>query len=201
MHTIVGAAGATGSLDAANMFKPALARGSIQVIGATTLNEYRKFSEKDGALERRFQKVMVEPTTVEETLKILTNLKEKYEDHHKVVISNEILKLCVQLAERYITHREFPDKAIDIMDEVGAKVQVDIEYPVEIENLRKNISKLGDEKKSVVKSQQYEKAAQIRDKEVKLLKKLEDLKLEWEIEMEERRTVVDIDDYILLFPK
>jgi ATP-dependent Clp protease ATP-binding subunit ClpC len=194
LHTVVGTGNSSGSLDAANIFKPALARGELQCIGATTLDEYRENIEKDGALERRFQKVMVEPTTIEETLEILINLKEKYEDHHKVVISNEILKLCVKLAERYITHREFPDKAIDIMDEVGAKVQVDIEYPVEIESLRKNINKLGDEKKSVVKSQQYEKAAQLRDKELKLLKRLDSLKFAWELEMEEKRTVVDLDD-------
>ena len=194
IHTVVGTGNASGSLDAANIFKPALARGEVQCIGATTVNEYRENIEKDGALERRFQKVMVEPTTVEETLQILENLKDRYEEHHKVNFSPEALKACVTLAERYITHREFPDKAIDIMDEVGAKVQVDIEFPKEIEDLRNKLQLLKLEKVEVVKSQKYEKAAQLRDEERNIINKLEDKKIAWEIEMEEKRVGVTEED-------
>ena len=165
IHTVVGTGNSSGSLDAANIFKPSLARGEVQCIGATTIDEYREHIEKDGALERRFQKVSVEPTSVEDTKTILINLKERYEDHHKVIFSDEIISLCVNLADRYISDREFPDKAIDILDEVGAKAQVDIEYPKEIEKLREKIDKLKKEKVEVVKSQKYEKAAQLRDKE------------------------------------
>jgi ATP-dependent Clp protease ATP-binding subunit ClpC len=199
IHTVVGTGNASGSLDAANIFKPALARGEVQCIGATTINEYRENIEKDGALERRFQKVVVEPTTMEETLQILNNIKEKYEDHHKVKFTEESLSTCVMLAERYITNREFPDKAIDIMDEVGAKVQVDIEYPKEIEDLRSKLSDLKLEKVEVVKSQKYEKAAELRDEEKNVVRELEDRKLEWEIEMESSRidiTEKDIYDVV-----
>ena len=194
IHTVVGTGNASGALDAANIFKPALARGEVQCIGATTIDEYRENIEKDGALERRFQKVMVEPTTVEETLQILKNLKERYEEHHKVSFSPESLEACVTLAERYITHREFPDKAIDIMDEVGAKVQVDIEFPKEIEDLRNKLQSLKVEKVQVVKSQKYEKAAELRDQERNIIDKLTDKKIEWEIEMEEKRVAVTEED-------
>ena len=194
IHTVVGTGNASGALDAANIFKPALARGEVQCIGATTIDEYRENIEKDGALERRFQKVMVEPTTVEETLQILRNLKDRYEEHHKVNFSSESLEACVTLAERYITHREFPDKAIDIMDEVGAKVQVDIEFPKEIEDLRNKLQSLKLEKVEVVKSQKYEKAAELRDQERHVLDELEDRKASWEIEMEEKRVGVTEED-------
>jgi len=194
IHTVVGTGNASGALDAANIFKPALARGEVQCIGATTIDEYRENIEKDGALERRFQKVMVEPTTVEETLQILRNLKDRYEEHHKVNFSPESLEACVTLAERYITHREFPDKAIDIMDEVGAKVQVDIEFPKEIEDLRNKLQSLKLEKVEVVKSQKYEKAAELRDQERHVLDELEDKKASWEIEMEEKRVGVTEED-------
>ena len=194
IHTVVGTGNASGALDAANIFKPALARGEVQCIGATTIDEYRENIEKDGALERRFQKVMVEPTTVEETLQILENLKDRYEEHHKVNFSPESLKACVTLAERYITHREFPDKAIDIMDEVGAKVQVDIEFPKEIEDLRNKLQSLKVEKVEVVKSQKYEKAAELRDQERNVVDQLEEKKISWEIEMGEKRVNVTEED-------
>jgi ATP-dependent Clp protease ATP-binding subunit ClpC len=194
IHTVVGTGNASGALDAANIFKPALARGEVQCIGATTIDEYRENIEKDGALERRFQKVMVEPTSMEETLQILKNLKDKYEDHHKVRFTENSLSTCVMLAERYITNREFPDKAIDIMDEVGAKVQVDVAFPKEIEDLRNKLSNLKLEKVEVVKSQKYEKAAELRDEERKVIDLLEDKKLEWEIEMEESRIDITEED-------
>ena len=194
IHTVVGTGNASGALDAANIFKPALARGEVQCIGATTIDEYRENIEKDGALERRFQKVMVEPTTMEETLQILKNLKERYEDHHKVSFTDDSLSACVMLAERYITHREFPDKAIDIMDEVGAKVQVDVAFPKEIEDLRSKLANLKLEKVEVVKSQRYEKAAELRDEEKNVVSLLDTKKLEWEIEMEESRIDVTEED-------
>ena len=189
IHTVVGTGNSSGSLDAANIFKPSLARGEVQCIGATTIDEYREHIEKDGALERRFQKVSVEPTSVEDTKTILINLKERYEDHHKVIFSDEIISLCVNLADRYISDREFPDKAIDILDEVGAKAQVDIEYPKEIEKLREKIDKLKKEKVEVVKSQKYEKAAQLRDKEKVLINNLAECKDKWENEMEVSRKI------------
>jgi ATP-dependent Clp protease ATP-binding subunit ClpC len=194
IHTVVGTGNASGSLDAANIFKPALARGEVQCIGATTIDEFRENIEKDGALERRFQKVMVDPTTMEETLQILKNLKGKYEDHHKVRFTENTLATCVMLAERYITHREFPDKAIDIMDEVGAKVQVDVAFPKEIEDLRNKLANLKVEKIDVVKSQRYEKAAELRDEERKVVNLLEDKKLEWELEMEHSRVDITEED-------
>ena len=162
IHTVVGTGNSSGNLDAANIFKPALARGEVQCIGATTLDEYREKIEKDGALDRRFQKIHIEPTTPDETLQILKSIKDKYEDHHKVIYNDETLKQCVNLAERYITEREFPDKAIDIMDEVGSKVQLDIKYPKKIEDLKKKIIDIKALKFEVVQSQQYEKAAEIR---------------------------------------
>ena len=165
VHTVVGTGNSSGNLDAANIFKPALSRGEVQCIGATTLNEYREKIEKDGALERRFQKVMVSPTTPAQTFDILKNIKDKYEDHHKVYYNEEALKFCVNLAQRYITDREFPDKAIDILDEVGAKVQIDTTYPKSIEALKKKISEIKKNKMEVVLSQNYEKAAEIRDNE------------------------------------
>jgi ATP-dependent Clp protease ATP-binding subunit ClpC len=180
IHTIVGAGNSSGSLDASNIFKPALARGEIQCIGATTLDEYRKNFEKDGALERRFQKVIVDGATKEETLEILTNLKEKYEKFHKVSFSNEVLNACVNLAERYITDREFPDKAIDILDEVGARCQVDMKLPEIIEELKVKASEIKQQKIDVVKSQKYEDAALLRDKERKILSKLDDEKKKFE---------------------
>jgi len=180
IHTMIGAGNASGSMDASNIFKPALSRGELQCIGATTLEEYRKNIEKDGALERRFQKVMVDPSTKEETLQILKNVKERYEDHHKVTYSDEILKLCVELADRYITDREFPDKAFDIIDEVGARSQVEIKLPEIIEDLKRQAQEIKDEKVKVINSQRYEEAANLRDKERKILSDLQKEKDEFE---------------------
>ena len=166
IHTIVGAGGASGSLDASNMFKPALARGEVQCVGATTLDEYRQYIEKDGALERRFQSVMVEPTTPDETIQILRNIKTKYEDHHAVNYTDEAIESAVKLSVRYITDRHLPDKAIDIMDEVGARVHLsNIHVPQEILDLEEKIEQIKEEKNKVVKSQRYEEAAKLRDKE------------------------------------
>lgn len=173
IHTIIGAGNTSGSLDASNIFKPALARGELQCIGATTLDEYRENIEKDGALERRFQKVMVDGSTTEETLEILQNLKSRYEDHHKVIYTDESLQTCVTLADRYVTDREFPDKAIDIMDEVGARAQINVKLPEIIEELRLEALEIKDKKIQVVKSQKYEEAAQLRDRERKIIEKLE----------------------------
>ena len=180
IHTMIGAGNSSGSLDASNIFKPALARGELQCIGATTLDEYRENIEKDGALDRRFQKVIVDGATPEETMEILTNLKERYEKHHKVSYSPESLKACVSLAGRYITDREFPDKAIDIMDEVGARCQINVKLPEIIEELKEKAAEIREEKIQVVKSQRYEQAAQLRDKEKKILKQLEDEKRKFE---------------------
>ena len=187
IHTIIGAGNSSGSLDASNIFKPALARGELQCIGATTLDEYRENIEKDGALERRFQKVVVDGSTPSETMEILKNLKSRYESHHKVSYSDESLKACVSLADRYITDREFPDKAIDIMDEVGARAQINVKLPEIIEKLKEEASLIKEEKIKVVKSQQYEKAAELRDKEKKILKKLEDEKRKFEEEKDSVR--------------
>ena len=173
IHTMIGAGNASGSMDASNIFKPALSRGELQCIGATTLEEYRKNIEKDGALERRFQKVMVDPSTKEETLQILQNSKDRYEEHHKVKYTDEILTLCVELADRYITDREFPDKAFDIIDEVGARSQVEIKLPEIIENLKKQVQDIKEEKVKVINSQRYEEAANLRDKERKILSDLQ----------------------------
>jgi ATP-dependent Clp protease ATP-binding subunit ClpC len=181
LHTIVGAGGASGSLDASNMFKPALARGEIQCIGATTLDEYRQYIEKDGALARRFQMVMVDSTTVDETIQILENIKEKYEDHHHVIYTKEALEACVKLSDRYISDRFLPDKAIDVMDEAGARVHINnIHVPEEIVKLEEAIEDVKKEKNRVVKSQKYEEAAQLRDKEKKLIEQLELAKARWE---------------------
>jgi len=173
IHTIVGAGNASGSLDASNILKPALSRGEIQCIGATTLDEYKKQIEKDGALDRRFQKVIVSPSTKEETFQILKNVKDKYENYHKVIFSDNVLQICVDLAERYITDREFPDKAFDILDEVGARAQVDIKNPEIIEELKKEALEIKQQKLLVVKRQNYEEAANLRDKEKKVLGQLE----------------------------
>ena len=180
IHTIVGAGNSSGSLDASNIFKPALSRGEIQCIGATTLDEYRTNFEKDGALERRFQKVIVDPSTKEETFEILKLSKEKYEDHHKVTYDDETLKIFVELADRYITDREFPDKAFDILDEVGARMQIDIKLPEVIEDLKEEANKIKQEKLDVIKRQDYEKAAQLRDREKGLVSKLEEEKKKFE---------------------
>jgi ATP-dependent Clp protease ATP-binding subunit ClpC len=173
IHTMIGAGNSSGSMDASNIFKPALSRGELQCIGATTLEEYRKNIEKDGALERRFQKVVVDPSTKEETLIILQQSKDRYENYHKVIYSDEIMKLCVELADRYITDREFPDKAFDIIDEVGARSQVEIKLPEIIEDLKKQVSKIKEEKLDVITKQRYEEAANLRDKERKILSELE----------------------------
>lgn len=195
IHTIVGAGAAAGSMDAANMLKPALARGEIQCIGATTLDEYRKNIEKDGALERRFQKIIVEPTTAEETLQILKNIKEKYEDHHNVTYTEEALEACVKLADRYITDRNFPDKAIDAMDEAGSRVHLtNITVPKEIEAQEKLIEKARQEKVNAVKSQNFELAASYRDHEKALTKYLEMMKDEWEKQLKDDRQVVDEEE-------
>jgi ATP-dependent Clp protease ATP-binding subunit ClpC len=183
IHTIVGAGNSSGSLDASNIFKPALARGEIQCVGATTNDEYRKNFEKDGALERRFQKVMVDAATKSETLQILKNTKDKYEQYHKVSYSEPILSLCVDLAERYITDREFPDKAFDIIDEVGARSQVEIKMPEIIEKLKQQAADIRVEKLEVVKKQNYEEAANLRDKEKKILSKLDEEKKKFEEEL------------------
>jgi ATP-dependent Clp protease ATP-binding subunit ClpC len=183
IHTIVGAGNSSGSLDASNIFKPALARGEIQCVGATTNDEYRKNFEKDGALERRFQKVVVDAATKAETLQILKNTKDKYETYHKVSYSDPILSLCVDLAERYITDREFPDKAFDIIDEVGARSQVEIKMPEIIDDLKKQAQDIKQQKLDVVKKQNYEEAANLRDKEKKILSKLEDEKKKFEVDL------------------
>jgi ATP-dependent Clp protease ATP-binding subunit ClpC len=191
IHTIVGAGSSSGSLDASNIFKPALARGEIQCVGATTLDEYRKNFEKDGALERRFQKIIVDPSTKEETLIILKNSKSKYEDHHKVLYNEEILDLCVELADRYITDREFPDKAFDILDEVGARSQVDIKLPEIIEKLKQQASDIKEEKLQVIKSQKFEMAAELRDKERKILGKLEEEKKKFDEELKIKKKEIN----------
>ncbi|MCR9172828.1 MAG: ATP-dependent Clp protease ATP-binding subunit [bacterium] len=191
IHTIIGAGGASGSLDASNMFKPALARGEMQAIGATTLDEYRQYIEKDGALERRFQKVLVEPTSRDETFQILNNIKERYEDHHSVRFTKEALEACVHLTERYITDRHLPDKAIDAMDEVGSRVHLtNINVPQEILDIEQKIEDLKEQKNEVIKSQQYEKAAELRDSERKLQEELEVAKKKWEEESKENRVEV-----------
>ena len=192
LHTIVGAGGASGSLDASNMFKPALARGEIQCIGATTLDEYRQYIEKDGALARRFQQVMVDPTTPEETIEILNNIKEKYEEHHHVNYTEEAVKTCVDLSDRYISDRFLPDKAIDVLDEAGARVHINnIHVPEEIVELEESIEDIKKEKNRVVKSQKYEEAAQLRDREKKLIDKLDQAKAKWEDESKSKRYKVD----------
>jgi ATP-dependent Clp protease ATP-binding subunit ClpC len=194
IHTIVGAGGATGSLDAANMLKPALARGEIQCIGATTLDEYRQHIEKDGALERRFQKVMVDPTTPDETIDILVNIKERYEEHHNVYYTDEAIQACVKLTQRYISDRHLPDKAIDALDEAGSRVHIsNIVVPEQIVELEKEIEQTKQDKIQAVKNQNFEKAASYRDKEKELLDKLDFEKKKWEKELSQNRETVDED--------
>lgn len=195
IHTIVGAGGATGSLDASNIFKPALSRGELQCIGASTLDEYRQYIEKDGALDRRFQKVIVDPPSVEEALIILKNISSKYEEFHNVTFSDEAIKACVRLSDRYISDRFLPDKAIDVMDEVGARVHLkNIHVPKHIEDIEKQIEDIKEQKNLAVKNQQYEKAADLRDDESKLVRQLEEEKIKWEDEAKTRRYPVDEDD-------
>lgn len=195
IHTIVGAGGATGSLDASNIFKPALARGELQCIGASTLDEYRQHIEKDGALDRRFQKVIVDPPTQEEAVHILHNIKPKYEEFHNVEYDDEAVKSCVTLSARYITDRHLPDKAIDILDEVGARVHLkNISVPKHIVSLEQQIETLKEEKNQAVKNQQYERAADLRDDESKLQRKLEFAKMEWEEESKTKRYPVSEED-------
>ncbi|HSF53055.1 MAG TPA: ATP-dependent Clp protease ATP-binding subunit, partial [Algoriphagus sp.] len=195
LHTIVGAGGASGSLDASNMFKPALARGEIQCIGATTLDEYRQYIEKDGALARRFQMVMVDATSPEETIQILNNIKDKYEDHHNVIYTPAAIEACVKLSDRYISDRFLPDKAIDILDEAGARVHINnIHVPEDILKLEAEVENIKAEKNRVVKSQKYEEAAQLRDKEKKLLEQLEAAKNRWEDESKSKRFTVEEDN-------
>ncbi len=191
IHTIVGAGGATGSLDASNMFKPALARGEIQCIGATTLDEYRQYIEKDGALERRFQKVIVEPTTVVETIEILNNIKNKYEEHHNVVYTDEAIQACVKLTNRYMTDRFLPDKAIDALDEAGSRVHItNIDVPKQILELERKLEEVRENKNSVVKKQKYEEAAKLRDDEKNLEKELSVAQEKWEEESKKHKETV-----------
>jgi len=194
IHTLVGSGNSAGSMDGSNIFKPALSRGEIQVIGATTLDEFRKNIEKDGALERRFQKVIVEPSSVAETIQILKNVRDKYESYHKVSYSDEVIETCVKLADRYITDREFPDKAFDILDEVGARMQTELKVPEAIEELKRKASEIKQQKIDVVKKQNYEQAAQLRDKEKKLLDKLEQEKRKFEDDMSKDKQVVALND-------
>ena len=195
IHTIVGAGGASGSLDAANMLKPALARGEIQCIGATTLDEYRQYIEKDGALERRFQKVMVEPTSAEETREILNNIKARYEEHHNVTYSDEALDACVKLTTRYITDRHLPDKAIDALDEAGSRVHIsNIHVPKQITDLEKSIEEIREKKVAAVKQQKFEEAANYRDNEKRTIEQLENEKKQWEEDLIKHREVVTADN-------
>src|ERR1700761_8689293 len=192
IHTIVGAGGASGSLDASNIFKPALARGELQCIGASTLDEYRMYIEKDGALDRRFQKVMIDPPSVEETIQILENIKSKYEDYHNVTYSDDAIQACVKLSDRYMTDRLLPDKAIDVLDEVGARVHLkNINVPQNIVDLEKKIEDVKNEKNKVVKSQKFEEAASLRDTEKRLQEELEKAKAEWEEESKHKRYPID----------
>ena len=195
IHTIVGAGGASGSLDASNMFKPALARGEIQCIGATTLDEYRQFIEKDGALDRRFQKVIVNPATPEETVIILNNIKEKYAEHHNVTYTPEAIEACVNLTTRYMSDRFLPDKAIDALDEAGSRVHItNIHVPQNIIDVEQKIEEIKVEKNRVVRSQKYEEAAKLRDNEKQLLEQLESAKVEWEAETKNKKYVVTEDN-------
>lgn len=195
IHTIIGAGGASGSLDASNMFKPALARGELQCIGATTLDEYRQYIEKDGALERRFQKVLIEPTSVEETIIILNNVKDKYETHHNVLYTPEAVEACVKLTDRYITDRHLPDKALDALDEAGSRVHItNIKVPKNILEIEKKIEDIKEKKNQVVKSQKYEEAAQLRDTERNLLRDLDNAKNAWDEETKNHKEIVTEDN-------
>lgn len=194
IHTIIGAGGASGSLDASNMFKPALARGEMQAIGATTLDEYRQYIEKDGALERRFQKVLVEPTTVDETVQILNNIKERYEEHHMVSYTQQAIDACVKLTDRYISDRHLPDKAIDALDEVGSRVHItNINVPQEILDIEQKIEEINVQKANVIKQAKYEEAAVLRDDERKLQDQLDVAKKKWEDESKAKRIEVTED--------
>jgi len=194
VHTLVGSGNSSGSMDGSNIFKPALSRGEIQIIGATTLDEFRKNIEKDGALERRFQKVIVDASTVDETIQILKNVRDKYESYHKVTYSDEVIEACVKLADRYITDREFPDKAFDILDEVGARMQTELKVPESIETLKKAAADIRQQKIDVVKKQNYEQAAQLRDKEKKVLDKLETEKRKFEESMSQNKQTILLDN-------
>ncbi|MDD3738252.1 MAG: ATP-dependent Clp protease ATP-binding subunit [Lentimicrobiaceae bacterium] len=195
IHTIVGAGNVSGGLDASNIFKPALANGTIQCIGATTLDEYRENIEKDGALERRFQKVMVEPTTPEETIQILKQIKDRYEDHHNVIYSDEAIRACVTLTNRYLSDRALPDKAIDAMDEAGSKVHIsNINVPTELQNLEKELEVVQEKKLEAIKSQQFEKAASYRDEERLIQSKIEKQKIQWTNESKKNRQIVTYEN-------
>lgn len=195
IHTMIGAGGSSGSMDASNMFKPALARGEIQIIGATTLDEYRKHIEKDAALERRFQKVVVEPATPEETIQILTNIKDKYESHHNVIYTDEAIKACVDLTVRYMSDRHLPDKAIDALDEAGARVHIsNIVVPKEITDVEQKIIEIKEKKNDVIKRQKYEEAAKLRDVEKQLNTQLQVAKERWEEETLKNRQLVSEDN-------
>ena len=194
IHTLVGSGNSSGSMDGSNIFKPALSRGELQCIGATTLDEFRKNIEKDGALERRFQKVIVDPSSVQETIEILKNVRDKYESYHKVTYSDEVIETCVKLAERYITDREFPDKAFDIMDEVGARMQTEVKIPEAIETLKKAAADIKQQKLDVVKKQNYEQAAELRDKEKKVLTKLENEKSKFEEQQAKDKKVISLEN-------
>ncbi len=197
LHTMIGAGGSSGSLDASNLFKPVLARGEVHCIGATTLNEYREHIEKDGALERRFQKVIIEPPSADETLIILQNIKSKYEDHHNVTYTDAALALCVKLTDRYIQDRNFPDKAFDALDESGSRAQIeDVEIPSHITQIEKKLDKVLQEKKNAVVSQDYENAAKLRDSERKLRVNLEVETKAWETSLKQTRKVVDEDQVL-----
>ena len=195
LHTIVGAGATTGSLDAANLFKPALARGEIQIIGATTLNEYRKFIEKDGALERRFQKIIINQPSIIDTMKILHGIKEKYESHHNVVISDNAIKSCVELSDRYITDRYLPDKAIDVMDEAGSRLRIsNVDLPDEIIQAEKKIEQLNKQKEKSIHVQDFEKAATIRDKQRKLKEKLDNYRFNWQNDSKKHIPIINEED-------
>ena len=194
VHTLVGSGNSSGSMDGSNIFKPALSRGDIQIIGATTLDEFRKNIEKDGALERRFQKVMVDASSVDETIQILKNVRDKYETYHKVNYTDEVIDACVKLADRYITDREFPDKAFDILDEVGARMQTELKVPESVELLKKAAADIRQQKIDVVKKQNYEQAAQLRDKEKKVLGKLENEKRKFEESMSKNKQTITLEN-------
>jgi len=194
IHTLVGSGNSSGSMDGSNIFKPALSRGELQCIGATTLDEFRKNIEKDGALERRFQKVIVDPSSVQETIEILKNVRDKYETYHKVTYSDEVIETCVKLADRYITEREFPDKAFDIMDEVGARMQTEVKIPEAIEVLKKAAADIKQQKLDVVKKQNYEQAAELRDKEKKVLTKLENEKSKFEEQQSKDKKLISVEN-------
>jgi ATP-dependent Clp protease ATP-binding subunit ClpC len=195
IHTMIGAGGASGSMDASNMFKPALARGEIQIVGATTMDEYRKHIEKDGALERRFQKVIIEPASPEETLEIIGNIKDKYENHHNVIYTEDAVKACVDLTTRYMADRFLPDKAIDALDEAGARVHIsNIVVPKEITDIENKIAEIKEKKNEVIKRQKYEEAAKLRDVEKQLNSSLDIARAEWEEHAKNNKQVVSEED-------